>query len=74
MSIKRLFINSWGEPTNFYVLLLFTLFISTVLFITDTFYRNSCNNYGEVTGNETIYKTLDGCYIKDSNGEWYYRD
>jgi hypothetical protein len=74
MNIKKIFINGLGEPTNFFALLMFSVLIATVLFIADTFYRNSCENYEEVSGKETIYKTLDGCYIKDSNGEWYYRD
>lgn len=73
MNFKRLFIDAQGL-TSLSAILLFSVLIATVLFISDTFYRNSCGNYEEVTGKETIYKTLDGCYIKESNGEWYYRD
>ena len=73
MNIKRLFIDDWGL-SSLSAILLYILCITSVLMIADTFFRNSCGNYEEVSGNETIYKTLDGCYIKDSKGEWYYRD
>lgn len=32
--------------------------------------KNSCENYKEMTGRETIYKTFDACYIEYNGRFW----